>query len=318
MKKVILILFVFFLVLTCAEEQQTPDILNGRILVLGDSITQNGAYVSIIEYELFKNYPDADVDLISIGLSSETVSGLTEPEHPYPRPNAHERLGRALEKIKPQTVFACYGMNDGIYHPQSDARFQAYKDGILKLVADVKAAGAQVILLTPPIFDAAVIADKVVDGEAKQFGYPGPYEGYNDVLADYAEWLLSLDIEGVRVFDLNAPMLDYTKKKRVDDPDFALSGDGVHPALAGHALMAQQALRGLAVPIPDLDPLDYAAALENDGLYKRVHDRRAMRSMAWLMDIGFIKPGDYEGLPVDQAEEKAKAEKEQILQMLKM
>ncbi len=317
MRKLFLFWILILLVLSCSSQAPKPDILNGRMLFLGDSITQDGRYVSIIEYELFQHYPDADVDLISIGLSSETVSGLTEPDHPYPRPNVHERLGRALDKIKPQTVFACYGMNDGIYHPQSDERFQAYKDGILKLVADVKAAGGQVILLTPPIFDAAVIQEKTVPEDAEQFGYASPYVGYNDVLREYGDWLLELDVPNVRVFDLMTPMVDYTLQKRADDADFALSGDGVHPGLAGHALMAQQVLKGLGVPIPDLDPVDYAAALENDGLFSRVHDRRAMRSMAWLVDVGFIKPGDYQALPVDEAEAKAKAEKAQILTLLK-
>lgn len=317
MNKVLPVLLLSVVLFSCGVQQQTPEILSGRILILGDSITQDGRYVSILEYELFKHYPDADIDIISIGLSSETASGLTEPDHPYPRPNVHERLGRALEKAKPQTVFACYGMNDGIYFPQSDERFQAYKDGMLKLIADVKAIGADVIILTPPIFDAAVIPQKVVGVDAAQFGYAHPYAGYNDVLHDYAEWLLSLDIQDVHVIDLNGPMLDYTLKKRVDDPNFALSVDGVHPQLAGHALMAQQALKGIGVPMPKQDPVDYAEALQNDGLYTRVHDRRAMRSMAWLVDIGFDKPGDYKGLPVEQAEEKAQAEKAEIVAIIK-
>ena len=317
MKRLILSLSLSLSLFQCLPTQRTPSLLNSRILFLGDSITQDGRYVSVIEYELFKHYPHADIDLVSIGLSSETVSGLTEPEHPYPRPNAHERLGRALAALQPKTVFACYGMNDGIYHPQSDKRFQAYKDGILKLIADVKAAGAQMILLTPPIFDAAVIPEKVVGLDAKLFGYPGPYEGYNDVLADYGEWLLSLDIDGVQVFDLNGPMLDYTARQRLTNPDFALSTDGVHPGLAGHVLMAQQALKGLGVPIEEIDPAEYARDVEQDSLYLKVHERRKMRSMAWLVKIGFEKPGEYEGLPVEEAEAKAEAEKEKILEIVR-
>ncbi|MBN1482399.1 SGNH/GDSL hydrolase family protein [candidate division KSB1 bacterium] len=300
-------------ILACQPQQNAPDILNGRIIFLGDSITQDGRYVSIIEYELFKHYPEADVDLISIGLSSETVSGLTEPEHPYPRPNVHDRLGRMLQKLKPQTVFACYGMNDGIYHPQSDDRFQAYKDGIQKLIADVKAAGAHVILLTPPLFDPTAIPEKVVSLEAKQFGYPTPYADYNDVLAEYAVWLASLDMAGVRVYDLNGPMLDYLHNQRETNPDFTLSSDGVHPGWTGHALMAQLVLKGLAVPVEEMDAQDYAEQLQQDELFKMVHDRRRMRSMAWLLDIGFEKPGEYEGLPVEEAEAKAQTEKEKIL-----
>ena len=316
MNKRLLSLSLSFFLLACQSPQSTPDLLNGRILFLGDSITQDGRYVSIIEYELFKHYPQADIDLISVGLSSETVSGLTEPNHPYPRPNAHDRLGRVLAALQPQTVFACYGMNDGIYHPQSEERLQAYKDGILKLVADVKATGAQVILLTPPIFDATVISEKTVASNAEQFGYATPYEGYNDVLADYADWLKSLE-ESVTVIDLNGPMLVYTREQRQTNPDFALSDDGVHPQLAGHVLMAQTVLGSIGVPIDDIDPQHYAAQLEEDELYQLVHQRRAMRSMAWLVDIGFEMPWEYNALPVAETEEKAKAQKQEIVEMAK-
>ncbi|MBN1561909.1 lipolytic enzyme, partial [candidate division KSB1 bacterium] len=95
MKKYIIGLCLFlssFLCLATLSCQRRAAILDGRIAFLGDSITQDGRYVTIFEYELFKRFPRADIDVISVGLSSETVSGLTEPDHPYPRPNAHERL----------------------------------------------------------------------------------------------------------------------------------------------------------------------------------------------------------------------------------
>ncbi len=311
--KRLLWLFGFCLILVFCQQPTEPDWLQGRIVFLGDSITQDGRYVSIIEYELFKQYPHSNFDLISIGLSSETVSGLTEPNHSYPRPDLHDRLDRALTTLQPSTVFACYGMNDGIYHPQSEERMAAYQQGIQKLIDKVHAINAQLILLTPPIFDAAVIPEKVVGREAVQFGYASPYEDYNNVLADYAEWLKSLDVEDVRVCDLNGPMLEYTQSRRAENPDFALSQDGVHPQLAGHALMAIETLQCLGVPVAETDPQAYASELESDSLYQLVQQRRRMRSMAWLLEIGFEKPGNYEALPVDQAEEQALIIKEDIL-----
>jgi lysophospholipase L1-like esterase len=316
MKKMYFALVLLFLAVSCQAPSSAPEMLNGRIMLLGDSITQDGRYVSIIEYELFKYYPKNDIDLISIGLSSETVSGLTEPKHSYPRPNAHERLGRALKKIKPQTVIACYGMNDGIYHPQSDERFQAYKDGIQKLIADIKAAGAKLIILTPSIYDAAVVADKVVGADAVEFGYSFPYKGYNDVLSDYSSWLLSLMVENVQVIDLNGPMLTFTKKQRVDNPDFAFSTDGVHPQLAGHVFMAHTFLHKVGVPIEVVDPQIVAEQLEQVELFQLVQKRRSMRSLAWLVDVGFIKPGDYNALPLDEAEAKAQMMKQQIMTLV--
>ncbi len=317
MKKIILMLSVCLFLVSCQKEKaRVPEILNGRILILGDSITQDGRYVSVIEHELFRNFPDVDFDVISIGLSSETVSGLTEPGHSYPRPNLHERLGRALDKLKPKTVVACYGMNDGIYHPQSKERFQAFKDGIQKLIADVTASGASLIIITPPIFDAQVIPDKVVGIDAKKFGYSTPYDGYNDVLSDYSRWLTSLQIPGVRVIDLNKPMLDYTKMLRKSEPNFAFSKDGVHPQLVGHVLMAQLFLKGVGLPVSEQDPQKFAAQLQQSEIYKLVDQRRRMRSTAWLLDVGFKKPGEYEGLPVQEAEQKVQQMGEQIRKLI--
>ena len=51
-----------------------------RILFLGDSITYSGGYVEAIDGWLFAHCPDQRYELINIGLPSETVSGLTEPE----------------------------------------------------------------------------------------------------------------------------------------------------------------------------------------------------------------------------------------------
>jgi len=44
-------------------------------------------------------------------------------------------------------------MNDGIYYPFSDERFQKFKDGVRRLRERAAAAGAKVIHVTPPTFD---------------------------------------------------------------------------------------------------------------------------------------------------------------------
>src|SRR5207237_312442 len=94
-----------------------------RVVFLGDSITNAGMYVQYLDAYLVTRFPDQKFDLINLGLPSETVSGLSEPDHPYPRPDLHERLERVLNKTKPDIVVVCYGMNDGIYYPFSQERF---------------------------------------------------------------------------------------------------------------------------------------------------------------------------------------------------
>src|SRR5207245_9870562 len=99
-----------------------------RVVFLGDSNTFAGQYIAYLDAYLYTRFPDKKFELLNLGLPSETVSGLSEPDHPYPRPCIFERLDRILEKTKPDIVVACYGMNDGIYHPFSVQRFKNSED----------------------------------------------------------------------------------------------------------------------------------------------------------------------------------------------
>ena len=94
MNKKLLVLSLLLSILSCVSEQQmqTTSLENQRVLFFGDSITQNGLYVSLIEYALKKANPEVDYDIISIGLSSETVSCLSEEDHPFPRPCLKDRI----------------------------------------------------------------------------------------------------------------------------------------------------------------------------------------------------------------------------------
>ena len=101
-----------------------------RIVFLGNSITYTGQYVSYIEAYMTLHYPARHIEYVNVGLPSETVSGLSEPGHAggvFARPDLHERLERVLAKTKPDLIFACYGMNDGIFMPFDEDRFQKYK-----------------------------------------------------------------------------------------------------------------------------------------------------------------------------------------------
>ena len=53
----------------------------GRIIFLGDSITYGGHYVEYIDALLRLENPQSHRELLDLGLPSETVSGLSEPNH---------------------------------------------------------------------------------------------------------------------------------------------------------------------------------------------------------------------------------------------
>ncbi|MFN3652248.1 MAG: SGNH/GDSL hydrolase family protein [Armatimonadota bacterium] len=218
-----------------------------RVLLLGDSITHAGGYTQYLEAYLITRFPERRVELINLGLGSEGVTGLTEPDHPFPRPNVHDRLTRALHVVKPSVVVACYGMNDGIYHPFSPERMQKYQQGIRALVSAVKGSGARLALVTPPPFDPTPVKS-TVGADAPEFGYKTPYRDYDEVLTRYSAWLLTLRKEGLTVVDIHTPLLRHLREERKSNPGYLLAPDGVHLNAAGHALFARELLRAWGAP----------------------------------------------------------------------
>lgn len=249
-----------------------------RVMVLGDSNSQDGRYLSYVEYFLQKQHPALEFDIVNIGLASETTSGLTEEGHPGPRPCIHDRLDWALADVKPKLVIACYGMNDGIYKPLDPEREQAFRDGVTRLVEKCRAAGAEVILITPPAFDVDC-----------QGGIAANKFDYNTVLQAYAAWQVATRPEGATVIDIHTPMSAAIQPNRDANRPLHNPGDGVHPAEMGHFVMAHAILKGLQLPLPEADLAAQMATAQADPLHKLVRQRQAARAHAWLTYVGFTR-----------------------------
>jgi len=259
-----------FLFLASTLAAQSVDSLAGkRVVFLGDSITQAGQYVTLTSYYLDKLYPQKSFDIYGLGLSSETLSGLSEPGHAggaFPRPCLFERLGRLLERARPEVVFACYGINDGIYQPLDEQRFAAFQRGVKRLIDECRSAGVKdVFLVTPPIYDTHV--------------GPGEFD-YDSVMTAYAAWEMKLDQPGVHVIDLHTAM-----RLARDARSEPFSKDRVHPGDDGHLLIARTILKALGVTVPD----ESLTTIQSDPLYKLVCDQRRLRSSRWMQHIGYTR-----------------------------
>ncbi|MBS1528303.1 MAG: SGNH/GDSL hydrolase family protein [Bacteroidetes bacterium] len=286
----------FFLFLASSAFAQNIDAKVKRIVFLGNSITWQANYVNDVIAYLTVNYPDRHFDFINLGLPSETVSGLSEPGHAggaFPRPDLHERLQRVLDRTKPDLVFACYGMNDGIYMPFDTGRFRKFREGVQWLHDAVAQSGARIIHITPPVFD-----------ELK-----GGDPGYAAVIDRYARWLLSQrSAKGWEVIDVHFPMKKYLDAHRKVDArfnldGFALTDDGVHPGELGHWIMAREILRylcGDAAAFPSAQK-SLAANKNGPAILKLVTERQNMLRDAWMTSIGYKRPGLPAGLPLDEA-----------------
>ena len=289
-----------FLMLETAAISAEPEFLksSNRILFLGDSITHAGHYISIIETELRLRSDQPIPELINLGLPSETACGLSEPSHPFPRPNVHERLDRALAKLKPNVVVACYGMNDGIYYPFSDERFETYQQGINTLIEKVKATGATLVLMTPPPFDPLPLRKKGklrAAGE-EEYAWHSIYEDYDDVLKAYSVWVMQQADRVEMVIDLHSPVNEYVAARRRSDPEFTMSGDGVHLNRDGHEIIAHSILRAW-----DIEPSE----IEDENLSDLVHQKQSLLHNAYLTHVGHKRPGMKDGLPIEDAKNRA-------------
>ncbi|MHA6530499.1 GDSL-type esterase/lipase family protein [Paenibacillus sp. BAC0078] len=232
------------------------DFAKPLILFLGDSITADGLYIRLAGEWLRKYRPDLGVELLGRGVPSETASGLSEAAHPFPRPCIHERLAGELAEASPGVVVACYGMNDGIYHPFSAERFAAYQAGMRRLSAEIREAGASVILMTPPPFDGTSMNVQLLPAEASGFSYLTPYKEYDLVLERYADWLLSGGCPADGVINLRTPLLEHIRQERARNASYRY-GDGIHPDASGNRVMAEVLLRELfgaeQVTLPDAE-----------------------------------------------------------------
>jgi lysophospholipase L1-like esterase len=281
-----------------------------KTVILGDSNTYGGGYIELLETMLTLDQPQTDWKLLNLGVPSEGVTGLTEKGHPFPRPNVHERLDRVLKYCQPDLVLACYGMNDGVYAPLDQSRFEKYQAGIKELVAKVQASGAKLVLVTPPPFEASAFKGKMAGPEATEFGYQLAFRDYDLVLEKYATWVKSLANEKLIVIDIYAPIKAEQAKSNAK-----FTSDGIHfsePSSQVIAMVLYQQLRN--------ETAENAATLlkhENlPALRKLIKQRQQILRDALLSETKHLRPGLAKGLPINEAETKAAELRKQIEEKL--
>lgn len=290
-----------------------------RVVILGDSITYDGKWVDYLETWLRVAYPEAQTEILNLGLPSETASGLSEAGHAggsFPRPDVHERLERVLQKTHPDLILACYGMNDGIYFPLAEDRFKAFQDGIQRLHEKAAHEGIRVIHLTPPVFDPVPLEGRTLP--MGRDAYPQPFEGYNQVLDQYSAWLVAQRGQGWQVIDVHEAMNQFLIQQRGVNPKFTVSPDGVHPNAQGHWLIAREILREFGATSAVTSGSEAGALLQSSSLgssiggmnkgaqvLELIRKRQALLKDAWLTSVGHQRPGMNPGKLLAEAQTEA-------------
>jgi lysophospholipase L1-like esterase len=244
MRLCLILLFVFRCLSSAAPLLKPGD----RVLVLGDSNTHSGLYIAALDLIVRCRMPGSQVQFINAGLASETLSGTSEKQHPWPRPDVHERAERAIEKAKPTVVIWCYGMNDGIYAPPDAERMAKFQQGTRDLSVMSRGTGARVVILTPPPFDPLSYKGPLAPDGHDDYGFKTPWRNYNQTLAGYAGWLRETKERlADEMVDIHTPLTSIIVEWHKADPKWS-SGDGIHPIPAIHWLMAGLMAEALGVP----------------------------------------------------------------------
>ena len=212
-----------------AGEAQLPE--NGRLAIVGDSITEQKMYSKFMETYLVACAGRQDIRVFQFGWGGETAGGFAA------------RLENDLSVLNPTTVTLCYGMNDGSYRPFEASIGKRYEDAMSSIVTKLGAIGAKNIVVGSP---GAV--DTKFFGNRPSFGNENAANGYNASLAQLGGIGKKLATENGKVFaDVHQPMIDAMAKGKAafgENYDVC-GGDGVHPGANGQLIMAYAFLKGI-------------------------------------------------------------------------
>lgn len=211
------------------------DLKDGDTVVfLGDSITHQCLYTQFVEDYFYTRYPTVHLHFHNAGVGGDRAS------------DALARFDQDVAAYKPRYVTILLGMNDGGYKQWDASTFEAYQAGMLKLLDKIKETGATAIVMGPTMYDrdAGLIKPnpkRPFDGDTSKY--------YNAVLAFYGTYMRDQANErGLHYVDMFAPLNTLSIEARLNDPNFTMIPDGVHPDPNGQTVMAVALLDALHTP----------------------------------------------------------------------
>lgn len=195
----------------------------GRLVALGDSITQEGGWLRMIEATLAGQYPRLGLPpIVNAGIGGQTAGEMAA------------RFVRDVLVHRPSVITISAGIND-VWHrlggPEDPGVLEAYGRHLQGMVVAGRAAGARVLLLTPTLIEE----DPASEGNRR--------------LAAYLARCRQVAAATGRVLvDLHGLFLEVLRRAGTGARPAGLTRDGVHMAPPGDFVMAVGVLRALGVP----------------------------------------------------------------------
>ncbi len=200
-----------------------------RLAICGDSITEQKMYSRLIEDYLTVCAPELKVSVRQYGWSGEKAPGFLA------------RMTNDCLRFKPTIATTCYGMNDHEYRPYEERIGQAYRETSTAIVEAFEANGARVIQGSPGCVGKMPVWVKATNGTV---------EDLNLNLCHLRNIGIEIAKKAKAGFgDVFWPMLTSgVAAQKEYGTNYAIAGpDGVHPAWAGHTVMAYAFLRSFGL-----------------------------------------------------------------------
>ncbi|MDE3195414.1 MAG: SGNH/GDSL hydrolase family protein [Acidobacteriota bacterium] len=244
-----------------------------RVVFYGDSITDQRLYTTFAESYVVTRFPALNIAFTHSGWGGDRVTGGGGGP-------IDVRLARDVFPYRPSVMTIMLGMNDGNYKPFDEAAFTIYRNGMEHILDSVSknAPDCRITLIQPSPYDD-VTRQPLFEG------------GYNAVLLRFSDYLAGLaQARHLGLADLNTPVAAMLRKAFAADPAQAakILPDRVHPAAAGHIVMAEALLKAWHAPalVSDvaIDAQAGSARTEN----AKVSDLKTGPQISWTETEGAL------------------------------
>lgn len=205
---------------------------DGRLAVIGDSITEQKQYSKNIEIYVLACAGRKDVQVFQFGWSGERAPGFAG------------RMENDLMFFNPTVITTCYGMNDGSYQPINDQIKKTYTDGMRTIITKLQKMGVKGIVIgSPGAVDTKTYkpGQKFADGQESAISYNQNLKALRDIDEQLAQEY------NVTFADVFTPIHEAMAKAKAAYGDaYDVCGkDGVHPGPNGHLAMAYSFIKAL-------------------------------------------------------------------------
>lgn len=222
----------------------------------------------LTEFFVVTRYPKLNVTFVHSGWGGDRVSGGGGGP-------IDTRLSRDVIAYHPTVMTIMLGMNDGKYTNHTDADDTAYYDGYHHIIDSMRKAipGLRITAIGPSPFDDVTRPITLQP------------DGYNAIMVRYSEYLKKYANEGNFGYaDLNSGVVAMLKNAYATDPAVSqkILPDRVHPALAGHLIMAEELLKAWhARPVVSSVSIDASTGKVSGSQFASVKEFHPGMPMKW-------------------------------------